>query len=278
MKTEHNQTMRLILTGVLLIVGGTYIFPFFWMVISSFKTNEDVLAVPIRWIPRVWNFGSYSSSLTYAGYNFPRYFLNSAVVAFFSILLCLFLSTTAGYGFAKYRFRGNNLLFTLVMATLMIPFEAIIVPLYVLIAQMRLQDTYLALILPEGLTAFGVFLMRQFFYSIPDELIEAARIDGASEWKIFCSIALPLSKTAILALVILHGQWVWNLLLWPLVVITRPEMRTVPLGVALFTGVYFTPYPEQLAISVLSCIPTVVLFVMASRSFMEGVAITGLKS
>lgn len=278
MKVERNQTMHRMITIVLLIVGGIYIFPFFWMVISSLKTNEDVLAIPIRWIPRVWNFGSYSSVLTYAGYDFPRYFLNSAIVALFSILLCLFLSATAGYGFAKYRFRGNSLLFTLVMATLMIPLEAIIVPLYVLMAQMRLQDTYLALILPEGLTAFGVFLMRQFFYSIPDELIEAARIDGASEWKIFCSIALPLSKTAILALAILHGQWVWNLLLWPLVVITRPEMRTVPLGVALFTGVYFTPYPEQLAISVLSCIPTVILFVMASRSFMEGVAITGLKS
>ncbi len=267
-----------VLTGLFVVISGIYVFPFVWMVLGSFKTNEEVLAIPIRWLPSTWSFRNYLSALNYAGYDFPRYFLNSAIVALFSILLCLFLSTTAGYGFAKYRFKGNSLLFTVVMATLMIPLQVIVIPLYVLVSRMGLRDTYLGLILPEGLTAFGVFLMRQFFYSIPDELIEAARIDGASEFKIFWSVALPLSRTAIFALAILHGQWVWNLLLWPLVITTRPEMRTVPLGIALFTGVYFTPYPEQLAISVLSCIPTVLLFVVASRNFMEGIALAGLKS
>ena len=164
------------------------------------------------------------------------------------------------------------------MSTLMIPFEAIVIPLFLLITRLNLQDNYLALIIPGGLTAFGVFLMRQFFYSIPDEIIEAARIDGATEWQIFCRVSMPLAKTAVLSLAILHGQWVWNLLLWPLIVMSKPDMRTLPQGISLFSGVYFTPYPEQLAISVLACLPTLILFIFLSRNFMEGVALTGLKT
>ena len=189
----------------------------------------------------------------------------------------LLLSTSSGYGFAKFKFRGNVALFTLVLSTLMIPFEAIIVPLFILVRHLGMQDSYLGLIIPEGLTAFGVFLMRQFIYSVPDELIESARIDGASEFVIFGRIVVPLVKTAVLALVIFHVQWVWNLLLWPLVVISTPEMRTLPQAIALFTGVYFTPYPEQLAISVVACLPLVVLYLFLSRNFVQGIALTGLK-
>ncbi|MBP8934031.1 MAG: carbohydrate ABC transporter permease, partial [Candidatus Atribacteria bacterium] len=254
-----------------------YLIPFIWMVLSSFKLNADVLSIPIKILPPTWNFQSYPNALNYAGYNFPRYFLNSFIVLVFAVLLCLFLSTTAGYGFAKYKFKKNKLLFIVVMSTLMIPFEAIVIPLFLLVTRLNLQDTYLALIIPGGLTAFGVFLMRQFFYSIPDEIIEAARIDGATEWQIFWRVSMPLAKTAVLSLAILHGQWVWNLLLWPLVVISKPDMRTLPQGISLFSGVYFTPYPEQLAISVLACLPTLILFIFLSRNFMEGVALTGLK-
>ncbi len=267
----------LVLNLVLLIIGIIYLIPFIWMVLSSFKLNADVLSIPIKILPRTWNFQSYPNALNYAGYNFPRYFFNSFVVLVFAVLLCLFLSATAGYGFAKYKFKKNKLLFVVVMSTLMIPFEAIVIPLFLLITRLNLQDNYLALIIPGGLTAFGVFLMRQFFYSIPDEIIEAARIDGATEWQIFCRVSMPLAKTAVLSLAILHGQWVWNLLLWPLIVISKPDMRTLPQGISLFSGVYFTPYPEQLAISVLACLPTLILFIFLSRNFMEGVALTGLK-
>jgi ABC-type glycerol-3-phosphate transport system permease component len=119
--------------------------------------------------------------------------------------------------------------------------------------------------------------MRQFFYSIPDEIIESARIEGASEFRIFWSISLPLAKTAIFALVIFHSQWVWNLLLWPLIIISSPEMRTIPQAIALFSGVYFTPYPEQLAISVLACLPLLVIFMFLSKNFTKGITLTGLK-
>ncbi|RKX92026.1 MAG: carbohydrate ABC transporter permease [Spirochaetes bacterium] len=259
------------------IIGLIYIFPFIWMVLSSFKLNKDVLAIPIKILPPVWNFKSYYNAFHYSDYDFPRYFLNNFIVTIFAVLLCLFLSTTAGYGFAKYKFKGNNILFTIVLSTIMIPFQAIIIPLFVLVRKLGMQNSYLGLIIPEGLTAFGVFLMRQFFYSIPDEIIESARIDGANEWCIFWRISLPMAKTAVLALTILHAQWVWNLLIWPLVVISSPEMRTLPQAIALFTGVYFTPYPEQLAISVCACLPTLVLFFFLSKNFVQGITLTGLK-
>ena len=193
-------------------------------------------------------------------------------------MLCVFLSTTAGYGFAKYKFKGNNVLFTLVLSTIMIPFQAILIPLFILVRKFGMQDSYLGLIIPEGITAFGVFLMRQFLYSIPDDVIESARIDGANEYLIFLKITLPMAKTAVLALIIFHAQWVWNLLIWPLVVISSPELRTLPQAIALFAGVYFTPYPEQLAISVVACVPLLLLYFFLSKNFVQGITLTGLKS
>lgn len=268
---------KIFLYLLVITVGLVYLFPFVWMILSSFKLNKDVLAIPVRFLPPVWNFQSYFNAFHYADYDFPRYIFNSVLVAACAVLLTVALSTSSGYGFAKFKFRGNVALFTLVLSTLMIPFEAIIVPLFILVRHLGMQDSYLGLIIPEGLTAFGVFLMRQFIYSVPDELIESARIDGASEFLIFGRIVVPLVKTAVLALVIFHVQWVWNLLLWPLVVISTPEMRTLPQAIALFTGVYFTPYPEQLAISVVACLPLVILYLFLSRNFVQGVALTGLK-
>jgi ABC-type glycerol-3-phosphate transport system permease component len=247
------------------------------MVLSSFKYNEDVLAVPIKFFPPKWYWESYKSAFSYSDYDFARYIFNSFFVTFFAVGLCVFLSATSGYGFAKYNFRGNNLLFLIVLSTLMIPLQAIIVPLFLLVKNMGMQNSYPGLIIPEALTAFGVFLMRQFFYSIPDDFIESARMDGANEYVIFARISLPMSKTAVLALVIFHAQWVWNLLLWPLVLITTPEMRTLPQGIALFAGVYFTPYPEQLAISVVACLPLVLLYIFLSKYFVQGIAMSGLK-
>lgn len=273
----RTNTSRVFLYVILLAAGMAFVFPFVWMVFSSLKFNKDVLAVPIRFFPREWNWASYPSALTYSDYDFPRYILNSVIVTVFAVLLCIGLSTTSGYGFAKYRFRGNGILFTIVLSTIMIPFQAILVPLFILVRKLGMQNSYLGLIIPEGLTAFGVFMMRQFFYSIPDDFIESARIDGANEYAIFGRISIPMAKTAILALIIFHSQWVWNLLIWPLVVISTPEMRTLPQGIALFAGVYFTPYPEQLAVSVVACLPLVVLYIFLSKYFVQGIAMTGIK-
>jgi multiple sugar transport system permease protein len=249
------------------------------MAISSVKLNRDVLAVPMRFFPPEWNWKSYVNVFTaFPDFNFPRFILNSVIVTALAVLLCLIFSATAGYGFAKFKFKGNNILFTFVLATIMISFEAIVVPLFILVRRMELQDTYWGLIIPESLTAFGVFMMRQFFYSLPDDYIESARIDGASEYAIFARIGIPMAKTALLALVIFHAQWVWNLLLWPMILISSPDMRVLPQGIALFKGGYNTPYPEQLAVSVIACLPLLMLYIFLSKYFVQGIAMTGLKA
>jgi ABC-type glycerol-3-phosphate transport system permease component len=270
--------LRASLYVVVIALGFLFVFPFFWMAISSIKLNRDVLAIPIRFFPPVWNWKSYVNVFTaFPDFNFPRYIFNSFVTTIFAVLLCLFFSATSGYGFAKYKFRGNNILFLLVLSTLMISFEAIVVPLFVLVRGLGMQNRYLGLIVPESLTAFGVFMMRQFFYSIPDDFIESARIDGANEYAIFARISIPMAQTALLALVIFHAQWVWNLLIWPIILISNPDMRVLPVGIALFKGSYNTPYPEQLAVSVIACLPLLLLYIFLSKYFVQGITMTGLK-
>ena len=277
--TWKERLLRIALYCAIAILGIVFVFPFIWMVLSSFKTMKDVLGIPIRFFPPEWNWMSYVNVFTaFPDFNFPRFIINSLFVTTAAVLLCLFFSATAGYGFAKYRFRGNNVLFTIVLATIMISFEAIVVPLFIFVRQLQLQDTYVALIVTESLTAFGVFMMRQFFYSLPDDYIESARIDGASEYRIFAGIALPMAKTSLLALVIFHAQWVWNLLLWPMILISSPDKRVLPQGIALFKGGYNTPYPEQLAVSVIACLPLLLLYIFLSKYFVQGITMTGLKA
>lgn len=269
--------LKIILYIILIFIALIFIFPFIMMVLSSFKFNEDVLAIPVKIIPPRWNWGSYRSAFTYADYDFARYFVNSTIVVVFAVAMCIFLSSTAGYGFAKYRFKGNALLFGVVLSTIMIPFEVILVPLFLLVRKFGMQNTYMGLIIPQALTAFGVFMMRQFFYSMPKELLESARIDGANEYVTFFQISLPIARTAVLALVIFHAQYVWNMLIWPLIIISKPDLRTLPQAIALFSGVYYTPYPEQLAISVVSCLPLLLLYLFLSKYFVQGITMTGLK-
>jgi multiple sugar transport system permease protein len=272
------KSLRALLYVVIAVIGFAFVFPFFWMIVSSFKLNRDVLAIPIRFFPPVWNWMSYVNVFTmFPDFNFPRFILNSIIVTAVAVVFCLFLSATAGYGFAKFRFKGNAALFTLVLATIMISFEAIVVPLFILVRRLGMQNTYWGLIIPESLTAFGVFMMRQFFFSLPNDFIESARMDGANEYVIFARIAIPMAQTALLALVIFHAQWVWNLLLWPLIVMSNPDMRVLPQGIALFKGGYNTPYPEQLAVSVIACIPLLLLYIFLSKYFVQGIAMTGLK-
>jgi len=271
-------TQRVILYTMIGVLEVVFVFPFFWMIMSSLKLNKDVLAVPLKLLPEKWNWASYVNVFTqFPDFNFPRYLFNSVFVTVAAVLLALFFCTTAGYGFAKYRFRGNSFLFTLVLSTIMITFEAIVVPLFILVRSLGMQNSYLGLIVPESLTAFGVFMMRQFFYNVPTDIIESARMDGAHEVSIFIKISMPMAKTALLALIIFHAQWVWNLLLWPLIVISDPDMRVLPQGIALFKGGYNTPYPEQLAVSVIACIPLVLLYIFMSKYFVQGITMTGLK-
>jgi multiple sugar transport system permease protein len=257
--------------GLVVVVG-----PFVWMLLSSFKPEGEIRANP----PTLWphdatlaNYGSLFDRL-----DFPAYFTNSAVVAVLTTLGNLLFGSAAGYALAKLPFAGKRLLFGIVLGTLMVPSIVTIVPLFVLSSNLGLVNTLAGLILPYLAQAFGVFLMRQFILSIPDDLLEAARIDAASEWRIYWQIVLPLCRPALATLGILTVLASWNNFLWPLVAATEEETYTLPVALALYAiGQNRTEYDILLAGAVVIVLPVIIVFLLLQRHFVRGIATTGLK-
>ena len=206
-----------------------------------------------------------------------RYFLNSTVVATTITFLNVITCTMAGYSFAKFDYIGRDWMFLSVLATLMVPIQVIVIPLFVLVKYLGWLNSYAGLIIPSATSAFGIFLMRQYFQTIPSELMEAARIDGCGEWRIFRQIILPLVKPAVSALVIFIFMHNWNNLLWPLLVITQDNMMTLPLGIASFESTYSTNYPHLMAVSLASTAPVLLVFLVLQKQFIQGMALSGLK-
>ena len=250
--------------------------PFAWMVLGSFKTDGELLKAPPTWWPENPTGGNYSELLSKQ--NFPRFFLNSAVVATVVTAGNLVFCSMLGYALAKLRFGGRNLLFLLVMATLMVPGMVTFVPLFVLVTNLGLQNSYPGLILPFLVSPFGVFLMRQFFQSLPDDLIDAGRVDGASELGIFARIMLPLTRPALATLGILTFLGSWNNFLWPLVVAQTEDKYTLPVALALYaTGQNAQRYGLLMAGAVVVVVPVLVVFVIFQRHVTKGIAMTGIK-
>jgi len=250
--------------------------PFLWMLLGSFKTQSELLRDPTGWLPTSPTFQNYRSWLTDLG--FGHYFRNSLIVAGFTVIGNLLFCSMVGYVLAKMSFPGKRLLFGLVLTTLMVPGVVTFVPLFVLVSKLRLVDTYPALILPFLVTPLGVFLMRQFMLGIPDSLIEAARMDGAGEIRIFARIVMPLCGPPLATLAILTFLSSWNNFLWPLVAAQSDSRYTLPVALSLYsTGQNATDYGLLLAGSVLTITPIIVLFVFLQRFFVQGVAGTGIK-
>lgn len=260
-----------------LLIGGSLVMlaPLIWMVLASFKTLPEILKVPPTVLPESFNLDNFRTVLSDT--EFPRYFLNSTIVAVVSVFSVLLTSSMAGYAFAKFQFPGRNVLFVLVLATLMIPFQVRVIPLYVLTNELGLLDTYPGMVLPGLVDAFGIFLMRQFMMAIPDDLIHAARVDGASETRIFVSIVLPLAKPALSALAIFTLVASWESFLWPLLVVSSPDKFTLPLGLAQFSGRYISRVDLQMAASTLTILPLLIAFLILQRRFIEGLATAGMK-
>ncbi len=262
---------------LLLIVGlMIMVLPFVWMLLGSFKTTAELRQVPPTWLPQnptLTNFADLFDRL-----NFLRYFFNSAVVAGGVTAGNLLFGSMLGYALAKLQFRGKRILFLLVLGTLMVPGIVTFMPLFVLVANMGIVNTHMGLILPFLAGAFGVFLMRQFIMGIPDELLDAARVDGAGEYYIFFRIILPLSTAPLATLGILTFLGSWNSFLWPLVVATTEDMYTLPVAMALFaTGQQTSNLGLQLAGSVVVVLPVLIVFVVLQRYFTQGIAMTGIK-
>jgi alpha-1,4-digalacturonate transport system permease protein len=250
--------------------------PMIWILLSSFKGTADLVSFPPHLLPQKWTLDNYSKGLKYG--DFLLYFWNSSYVTILSTIISVATSTMAGYAFAKFDFPGRNIIFFAILATLMFSLEVILIPMFLSLKQMGLINNMLGIIIPPAATPTGIFLMRQYCQSIPDELLEAARLDGASEWRIFFSVILPLTTTVIATLTIFSFVWRWNDFMWPFLVINDDNLQTVQLALANFVGQYNVEWGGLLGMTALSMLPMLLVFLFFQRYFLQGIALTGSKS
>jgi multiple sugar transport system permease protein len=261
-----------------LAVGSiVMLLPFAWMIVSSFMTAQEIIGRPLTWFPADPGFDAYRGLRD--AIPLGRMYLNSVIVTTLTTIGILLTSSLAGYGFAKFQFPGRDILFLIVLATMMIPFFVVMIPIFWMISKFGWIDSYPGLIVPNIATAFGIFLMRQYMLSLPDEVLDAARVDGASELEIYWRIVLPLSTPVIGALTILAFVYQWNNFLWPLVVARSDSMWTVPVGLNSLR-VYASSAQVinmQMAGATLGVVPVIVVFLALQRYFVRGIALTGMK-
>ncbi|MCL6442760.1 MAG: carbohydrate ABC transporter permease [Alicyclobacillus sp.] len=274
---------------LLTVFGLVMVLPFFWALSTSFKPDKEIVTLPIQWFPHHYTFVHYVQAFTTVP--FGRYFLNSLITAGCGVLTNLFLGSLAGYAFARLRFRGNTLLFRTLLTSMMVPGIVTMIPSFIILRSFPLAggnnvlgsggtgllNTYWAVILPGAAGAFAVFMMRQFFLTLPAELGEAAKLDGCGEFRIFWRIYLPLCKPALATLGIFTFQAGWNAFLWPLIVLNDPKMATVQMGLQAFSYNHQTDFGPLMAASVVAVLPIMLVFIYAQRYMVQGITFAGTK-
>ena len=269
------QIRPIAITIVLALLAFSMLLPFLWMISTSMMGELEVYRFPPTFIPSTFRWSNFLEAMTLQP--FGRFFLNSAIVAGASVIGQLVFCSMAAYAFARLRFHGRDRLFGLYLATMMIPAIVTIIPAFLLIDRFGWMNTYWALFTPTLSSVWGIFLLRQFFQTIPRDLEDAARVDGASDSTIFVRIILPLSKPALATLAIFAFMGSWKDFLWPLIVTNRTDMRTVEVGIANFSTLYQTDWPHQMAAAVVVMLPVVIVFILAQRYFVRGITLTGIK-
>ena len=266
---------KIIRTISMLVILLVIAFPFLWLIISSFKHEKDIISFPPRIFADSYTLDNYIKVWT----TIPLldYIKNTVIFAGGTVITSVFFDSLAGYAFARMRFKGKSVLFYFVLLTMMIPFQVFMIPLFIEVNLLGMLDTYAGLIIPRMTTAFGIFMMRSFFITLPDSLEEAARIDGLSEFNTFLKIMLPLSKPTLLSLGIFTLMNSWNDLLYPLILTSSSKMRTLPAGLALFTGQNISFYGPVMAGTVISMLPLLVVYIFAQKYFVQGTAMSGMK-
>jgi len=264
---------------VMILIALAFIVPFLWMLLSSFKTTTEIIKIPPSFFPKKFTINSYK--MIFERLDFLRYFLNSVLIAGAITVFSMFASSIAGFVFSKFKFRGKELIFVVFLAGMMIPFAVVVIPMYLLVAKMNLLNSYLGVIIPLVVSPFGIpfgtFLMRQFMEGIPMEMIEAARIDGASNFWIYFRIMLPLSGAGLGGVGIFTFLFMYNQLWWPLMVISRQKMRTLPLGIAALTFQQVIRYDMIVTGASIAIVPMMIIFAFAQQKLVKGVTLTGLK-
>lgn len=276
MKRKQEKIIGKFIAYLLLSLGAlAMIVPFIWMLSTSLKEPSQVFIYPPKWIPHSLAFKNYLKAWTLVP--FGRFFINSLLVAVWVTFGQLLTSSLAAYSFARLRFPGRDTLFIIFLGTMMVPFQVTMIPVYILMRELGWVDTYYALIIPNLFSAYGCFLLRQFFLTIPTELEDAAKIDGGGYLTIYSKIILPLAKPALATLGVFTFMASWNSFIWPLIVVNSIEMQTLPLGLASFQGLYTTDWTLLMAGTVIALIPVLIIFIFAQRFFIEGITLSGVK-
>jgi len=274
-KNKKKMISKILIYAMLIALTLLMLIPFLWMISASLQLSKDVFKYPFEWIPSkpVWkNYVDIWTTIPLATFVF-----NTTKLTVIITLLQLFTSSFAAYAFSKLEFKFRDILFLSYIATIAIPWQVYMVPQFIMMRGLHLNDTHLSLILLQAFSAFGVFLIRQFYMSIPNSLIEAARIDGYSEYKIYANIMLPLAKPALSTLTIFTFVGVWNDFMGPLIYINSEKLKTIQVGLRMFISQYSAEYSLIMAASLISLIPVLIIFLSLQRFFVEGVASTGVK-
>ncbi len=276
MKRKQKEILTRIISYILLtLLTIVTLMPLLWMLSASLKTSTEVFSMNFRWLPEVAQWKNYVE--IWSKIPLATFTLNTVKLTVLITLIQVMTSSFAAYGFSKCKFKGRDVLFLCYVATIAIPWQVYMLPQYSMMNKMHLVDTHIGYILMQSFTAFGVFLMRQFFMSLPDELLEAGRIDGLSEYGNFLRIAMPLSKPSIATLIIFSFVTIWNDYMGPLIYFNSTGKKTIQLGIKMFIGQYSAEYGLVMAASVISLIPVLLIFLAGQKFFVQGVASSGIK-
>lgn len=268
---------RILLYAFLVSGCVATLLPFMWMFFGSFKPSGEIIRIPPTFFPEAPTLENYRTILNDPHVPLGRFYLNSIIVSVSVVVLELFTASLAGFIFAKYQFFGKNAVFSFILATMMIPFQVLMIPSYLILAKLKLIDSLLGLIVPVAVDAFGIFMMKQFIEGLPSELMDAGRIDGASEWGIYWRVILPQLGAPMATLGILTFMYRWNNYLWPLVVITSNERRTLPIMLTWYSGMQYQSYDLTMAASVLVVVPVLIVYATFQRWIVQGFALSGFK-
>lgn len=266
---------RIALYILVTIVALVMVIPFVWMVATSLKGPDEILSATPTFMPKAWRWQNYLDAFSMVP--FARFYWNTIFVTVCRTIGQLVIASLAAFAFARLNFPGRNLLFVLVLAVMMMPGQVTLVPNYVMLKYIGWLDSYEGLIIPSLFSAFGVFLLRQFYMTIPQDLFDSATLDGCNPLRSYWHVALPLSRTALFAFGVLVVMWAWNDFLWPLIITNRTEMQMLSVGIAYFQGQYVSNFAIMMAASTIATLPMVIVFLLAQRQLLEGITLSGLK-
>jgi multiple sugar transport system permease protein len=277
LKVRKTKFLKIILTVIMVLFALTMVVPFLWMLSSSFKIEKDIFNFPIQWIPQKWNLVHNYKTVWGSQYNFRLYYWNSIKVTILTTFFQVAISAMAGFAFAKLDFKFKNQLFLLFLATMMIPDQVTIVPQFMILNELNLYDTHAGLVLVGAFSIFGIFFLRQYMISIPDSIMEAAKIDGANYFTIFYKMILPISKPALATLSILKFVWTWNDYMHPLIFLSSEKLFTIQIGIKSFVTDFSADYALMMAAAVSATLPLIIIFIVGQRSIIGGITSGAIK-